>query len=267
MGEGTMPPERDERREENYTRTHRREQTIEEETAKTITGGSTLEIIAGAGAVVLGILGLADVLPTLFVIISIIAVGGGLMLAGGSIAAKYRDLLGSSERRSSSTLAETGGGITAETIGGAAGVALGILALVGIEPATLMSVAIIVLGGALMFGAGATRRLSNVLVETSRAPMHKQRVANESVKGAAAMQVIAGLAAAALGILTLVDIGGQVTLSLVAVIILGGGLLLSGLAVGGKMVNMLYRNNDRGRGYEGREVREYRHDPEHRSAE
>jgi hypothetical protein len=265
-----MPSDREERRSETYHRDEtRHEDRVDKSTAQIVTGGSTIELIAGAGAATLGVLGLAGMLPVLFVTISCIAIGGGLMFAGGSIAAKYQDILGSTGgRHETSNLAETGGGISAETIGGAAGAALGILALVGIEPAILTSVAIIVLGGALMFGAGAVRRLSDVIIESSGAPAHKQRVASESVKGAAAMQTVCGLAALALGILTLVGIGLQVTLNLVAVIVLGAGLLLSGMAVGGKMINMLYkrRKND-GHHTESREVREYHHEPEYRSAE
>jgi hypothetical protein len=263
-----VPSERGEHREEAYERTYRhRDEGVEKETAEVVAGGSTLEVIAGAGAITLGILGLAGVLPILFVTIAIIAIGGGLMFAGASIGAKYRDILHSTgDRHSSANLAETGGGISAETIGGAAGVALGILALVGVEPAILTSVGIIVLGGAMMFGAGATRRLSHLVIETSGAAMHKQRVASESVKGAAAMQTVAGLGAVALGILTLVGIGEQVTLNLVAVIALGGGLLISGLAIGAKMITALYGDRKRGE-HRGGEYRTYRHEPEYRSAE
>lgn len=266
MGEGRMPSEPNEQHDERVYRTYRhRDEGVEKSTAEIVAGGSALEVIAGAGAITLGILGLTGLLPVLFVTIGILAVGGGLLLAGISIGAKYRDILHSTgERHSSSNLAETGGGISAMTIGGAVGVALGILALVGIEAFTLNSVAIIVLGGAMMFGAGATRRLSHLVIETSGAPVHKQRVASESVKGAAAMQTIAGLGAIALGILTLVGIGEQITLNLVAIIALGGGLLISGLAIGAKMITSLYRGKKRDDHYTFRE-REYRHDPEYRS--
>ncbi len=256
MGEGMMPSEREERRHETYHRTYREGDGLDKETAEIITGGSTIEVIAGAGAVTLGILGLAGVLPIWFVAISIIAVGAGLMFAGGSIAAKYRDVLSSTGGRHARTnLAETGGGISAETVGGAAGVALGILSLVGVLPFTLNSIGIIVLGGAMAFGSGATKRLSNVVIEASGAPMHKQRVAAESVKGAAAMQLVAGLGAATLGILSLVGIGAQLTLNLIAVLGLGGGLLLSGLAVGGELITTLYGGESEEQEYRGREYR------------
>lgn len=240
-GEGISHEE--ERRSETYYRTRREEEGIEEESAQIVTGGSAMEIIFGAGAATLGILGLAGVLPVLFITIGIMAAGVGLMFAGGSIAAKYRDILSTTgERRGKSSMSTAaGGGVSAETLGGAGGAVLGLLALIGVEPLILTSIALIVLGGALMFGAGATKRLANVVIEGSGAPMYKQRVANESVKGAAAAQTVLGLGAAALGILTLINVGPQQILNLCAVIALGAGLLISGLAVGGKMVNTLYR--------------------------
>jgi hypothetical protein len=260
------------------------EEKVGKDTAGIIGGGSVFEVIAGAGAITLGILGLAGLLPFMFTAIAIIAIGAGLMFAGGSIAAKYEEVIHAGEPQgSSSGMAETGGGITAETVGGAAGVALGILALLGVEAFTLIPIALIVLGGAMAFGAGATQRLSRLVISASGAPKYKQRVANESVKGAATMQLIAGLGAVVLGILTLLGLGigadagteattGDMTLNLIAVIVLGGGLLLSGLAVGSKMINMLYRKRHESKGQEHyvagehhRPVyREYRHDPNQR---
>ena len=54
-----------------------------------------------------------------------------------------------------------GGGFTAEFVGGAAGIVLGILALVGIAPEILCSVAVLVFGGTLLFGSGMTGMLRN----------------------------------------------------------------------------------------------------------
>lgn len=225
---------------------------VDKDTAQIIAGGSIAEVIAGAGAVTLGILGLAGLFPITFLAIAIICVGAGLMFAGGSIAAKYQEVLNISESYESPTnMAEAGGGITAQTAGGAAGVVLGILALLGVEAFTLMSIGIIVLGGALAFGAGATTRLSNLAIAGSGAPVFKQRVARESVKSASALQLIIGLGAVVLGILTLLGVGGSeavpnvsnTTFNLIAIIALGGGLLLSGLAVGAKMINMLYKSD------------------------
>lgn len=261
MDEGRGRHEEEPRRRETYEREghYRVEDELDRESAQVIAGGSSMEVIAGAGAAVLGILGLVGLFPTMFVAIGCMAIGAGLLFAGGSVAAKYRDVLSSTGRaRGSSNIAETGGGATVETLGGITGGVLGLLALIGIEPVVLVSIAVILLGAALMFGAGATRRLSTVMIEGSGAPIYKKQVATESVKGAAATQVFLGLGAAVLGVLALADIGPFWTLLLVAVIALGVGLLISGLAVGGKMLNTLYRTDDRDRSsYRGQERATY----------
>lgn len=254
-GEGVTPSEHGRRNSETFHRTYRgeaehfearpqREDVINRDTAGIIAGGSIFEVICGAGAATLGILGLVGILPSLFVTIGIIAVGAGLMLAGGSIGAKYQEVLHSSNSESSTaSVAEAGSGITAETVGGAAGIVLGVLALLGVEAATLVPISLIVLGGAMAFGAGATRRLSQLMVAASGAPRYKQRAANESVRGAAFLQTAAGVGAAVLGILTLVGVTTQVAINLVAVLVLGGGLLLSGMAVGGKLISTLFKDD------------------------
>lgn len=237
---------------------------IDRDTAQVIAGGSVFEVIAGAGAATLGILGLVGIMPVLFVTIGIIAVGVGLMLAGGSVGAKYEDVLNASDAHNSTAgVAAAGGGITAETVGGAAAAAMGILALLGVEAMSLIPIGLIVAGGAMAFGAGATRRLSDLVIGASGAPRYKQRVATESVKGAAFMQMLAGLGAAVLGVLMLVGIGSGFTFSLIAVIALGAGLLLSGLAAGGKFISMLYRDDSDDNAERRRPVyREYRSNSE-----
>lgn len=291
MGEGMVPSQHGEQSYKTYegereVHTHdarrdrhqRRRNRVDKDTAAVIAGGSIFEIIAGAGALTLGILGLAGLLPFTFLTIAIICAGGGLMFAGGSIATKYEEVLGAGQ--ASSGVAEASGGITAEMAGGAAGVVLGILALLGVEAVTLTAVALIVLGGAMAFGAGAVGRLSRLIIAASGAPLFKQRVARESVRSASALQLIAGVGAAVLGILTLLGVGSGtvsgLTLSLIAVLALGGGLLLSGLAIGSKMLNMLYQasDDDRDERYDSFErheefypvYRQYRHDPDSRPA-
>ncbi|AWV90266.1 hypothetical protein DN745_13370 [Bradymonas sediminis] len=218
-------------------------EVVDKDTAEVIAGGSMVGVVLGAGAATLGILGLIGFMPMLFTTIGMVAVGAGLIIAGGSMGAKYSDILSSSTSDTSSGAVQAGGGITAETIGGAAGVALGVLAMMGVESLTLIPVGLIVLGGAMAFGAAATMHLSRLVISASGAPRFKQRVANESIKGGAFMQMVAGLGAAVLGVLSLLGVGAGFTFGLVGVIALGGGLLLSGLAVGGKLINMLYNDD------------------------
>lgn len=195
------------------------------------------ETIGGAGAVVLAILALAGLLPAYLAAIATIAVGAALLFEGAAVAGRYRDLLKRvSENEIQST--ELGGGVSAESLGGLAGIALGILALLGVAPMALMSVAMIVLGGALLLSAGATSRLNHLRMGKNASPM-AQLVAREAVSTAAGTQVLAGAGAIVLGILAVQGIASLVLVD-VAALALGASVLLSGTALGGKMIAALY---------------------------
>jgi hypothetical protein len=200
--------------------------------AKTVATGSGAEAVAGGGALVLAILGLAGLLPMVLASIAIIAAGAAFLFQGAAVAARHRLL----------TLEAGGGeaeieiGVSAEIIGGLAGIALGILALIGVETMALLAVSAIVFGGTLLFGSPAVYR-------ASRAEPGNQvldEIARQTTAGAAGAQALVGIGAITLGILALVGIVPQ-TLVLVAVLCVGGAALLSGGALTTKMVGLLYR--------------------------
>jgi hypothetical protein len=125
--------------------------------------------------------------------------------------------------------------MSVEIIGGLAGIALGILALIGIETMPLLAISAIVFGGTLLFGSPAVYR-------ASRAEPGNQvldEMARETTAGAAGAQALVGIGAVTLGILALVGIASQ-TLVLVAVLAIGGAALLSGGALTSKMVSLIY---------------------------
>ena len=82
---------------------------------------------------VLAILGLAGVVPMYMAFIATIVLGVALLFEGWALASRYSKLL-SEMGGGLLTATELGGGITAEFLAGAAGVALGILALLGVVP-------------------------------------------------------------------------------------------------------------------------------------
>jgi hypothetical protein len=125
--------------------------------------------------------------------------------------------------------------VSAEIIGGLAGIALGILALVGVETMALLAVSTIVFGGTLLFGSPAVYRASRAEPGTQIF----DEIARQTAAGAAGAQALVGIGAVTLGILALVGIVPQ-TLVLVAVLCVGGAALLSGGALTGKMVSLLY---------------------------
>ncbi len=206
-----------------------------------VTAGTIVEGLGGIGAVVLAILGLAGIARMTMISIAIIAIGAALVFAGGALASRYNQLVShvSGERTEE---AEFGGGIGAEFLTGAAGVVLGILVLLNILPMILAPVAIIAFGGGLLLSTGATSGI-NSLVEAY--PYDKRvRIAREAVQGAAAVQSLVGIGAAILGILALLGVE-PFTLMLIALLGLGGGILISASAVSGRMIASMRHHSSR----------------------
>ena len=145
-----------------------------EATMSIVAGGSFAEAIGGVGAVVLAILALVGVMPERMAAIATLAVGGALLLEGIAIATRFSNLF-SQTGRSLADAAELGGGMGAEFLGGVAGGVLGLLAILNIAPMTLMSIAIIVLGAALLLSSGTTYRVSASPQEERPTPTYSMR--------------------------------------------------------------------------------------------
>jgi hypothetical protein len=205
-----------------------------------ITSGSAVEALGGAGVVVLTILGLAGVLPTVLVAIATIALGAALVFEGGAIGARYSKLL-SETGASPAGAVEIGGGMTAEFFGGAAGITLGLLALLNVAPGTLTAAAVIVFGGALLFGSGTTARLNSMEVASAEEHRIRREVWHAAMAGTTGAQVLVGIAGIVLGILALVSIS-PLMLTLVGLLALGACVLLSGSLVGSAMMAALHES-------------------------
>ena len=199
-------------------------------------GRSASAATGGIAAVVLAIIGLANIYPDFMASVATIALGVALLFKGAAVAAEYRDLLA---HMVSGKLkqAEVGGGMSAELLAGAAGIALGILALLGIETNILTPIAAIVFGVALLMSAGVTHRINHLKISNSGAEDTAQRVAEEATSVAIDAEMLVGIAAVVLGILSLVGLV-PVTLTLVAMLSVGGASILVGSAVDSKMVHM-----------------------------
>jgi hypothetical protein len=202
-----------------------------ESMAKTVATGSGAEAIAGGGALVLAIVGLTGLLPMVLASIAVIAAGAAFLFQGAAIAARHRRL--ALEAGGGETEIEAG--MSVEIVGGLTGIALGILALIGIETMWLLAISAIVFGGTLLFGSPGIYR-------ASRAEPGAQifdEMARQTTAGAAGVQALVGIGAVTLGIVALVGIVPQ-TLVLVAVLAVGGAALLSGGALTSKMVSLIY---------------------------
>jgi len=130
-----------------------------------------------------------------------------------------------------------GGGLPVLFLVGAAGIVLGILSLINIVPATLMAAAVIAFGAALLLSSQSVwhlHRIKQASLQLGGGHMLSggEILAGEMASGSAAVQCVAGLTAIVLGILAICGIYTDV-LTLVALLVLGATVLLTGSTLGG----------------------------------
>ena len=137
-------------------------------------------------------------------------------------------------------VSEFGGGISAEFFAGLAGVTLGILFIVGIVPAQLIAIAVLVFGAAIVRGSRSVARINSQMIEYTDESPEAKNVAYELVRSAEGVQMLIGMAAIILGIIAVIGKTEPMILSLVALLIIGFVNLLSGNAVNGKVLGILH---------------------------
>lgn len=192
-------------------------------TREAAVGGSAVEALAGAAAVVLSIIALSGrgVLP--LAAVAVIATGVALLFEAGAVAASERGALGAEPER-----AAVKGGIGADAIAGIGAVALGILTLIGIDPMILLPVSAIVLGAGLLLSAAAPAAERETTFGGGRALTHDALAASSGV------HVLVGAGAVVLGILGVLG-KAPVELTLISMLSIGAGQLLTGATLGGRM--------------------------------
>jgi len=198
-----------------------------------VAGGSIAQAAAAGGAAVLAIIGLAGTQTFFMMSVATIALGVAFLLReGGLVSQSLRTAYAASARSGAFKEQVVGSGLTAATIAGITGVALGILALIGVDPETLIPAAVIVFGGSLLLdhAVGNSLALSYVRgIETLGA-------VGAGVPPGAGGELLVGVGAASLGILALIGIA-PLTLSLVALLALGVSTFLVGSAFGTKLMS------------------------------
>jgi hypothetical protein len=201
-------------------------------------GGSLVAGACGIGAIVLAILGLANLAPLTMLGIATLVVGAALLAEGAAIAAKHAAGLehGWFNRQAFAML---GSGLTAEFAGWVAGIILGILALLGIAAGVLIPVATIVFGASILLGSRGAAEFARFGVRPFTT-METEHVVPESVFASAGGGTMLGIGAIVLGILALVGMAPD-TLCLIAFNVLGCAVLLSGSAIAGRMAASLHR--------------------------
>jgi hypothetical protein len=194
--------------------------------------------VCGAATVVIAILALAGTLPGYLAAIATIVFGVALIAQGGAVATRFRQLLRETAPYEIDPRAELGGGMGAELVGGATGIVLGVLSLIGVNAGVLLPIAVIVFGGALLLGSSSTMDLGTFTVPGAQERF--AQVARQAFVAASGTQALVGVAAIVLGILALVGLDPLV-LTLVALLVLGAAVLLGGAALSGRMAGLLIR--------------------------
>ena len=201
--------------------------------AAVVAGGAVLELAAGALGFVLAIVGLASSAAAPLAAIATIVIGGGLAAHGAAIAVSWRPVL----RRLGpyEDLTELVEAATTELLGGGFAVLLGVLALVTTR--SLLPIAALALGAALVVGAGAQSRLDTLVPEHLRSGGRGFRFA---LRGSAWAMVCCGFIAGVLGVLGIINIGLTRAI-LVAMLFAGVAMAAAGASTASRLGPPLVR--------------------------
>lgn len=187
--------------------------------------GGFVDAFGGAATVVLAIVALAGTTPDILLGIATIVFGVALLVQSGTVLTEMSAAQSGAQQSFS-------GGLSMVFLGGAAGIVLGVLALLGIHAVLLTAIAAIVFGSALVFGSSSLitvfrARHSSQFRGGAGAATAAELIANEIAAGSAGLQWLGGFAAIVLGILAVTGTFPAV-LSLIALLVMGATVLLAG---------------------------------------
>jgi hypothetical protein len=203
--------------------------------------GGLADAIGGIATIVLAIVALAGVHPAIVLSVAVIVFGATLLIQGGTLVSEYEGIMFPAGTANVVSPEQFGvGGLATLFLVGVAGIVLGILALLGIAAETLTAISVIAFGASLLLSSNSVRHLS-MLQTTSRSDVARsgaERLAGEMATGSASIQVLAGLTAIVLGILSVAGVNPNV-LMLSALIVLGGAIILTGSALTGLIIGFM----------------------------
>jgi hypothetical protein len=179
---------------------------------------SIVELVAGAAVVGLTILGLAEVSPTFLVTLATIVFGASLLLQRAAALSPLNVVLA---RYSSSEagLGAISSGWPPLFVARAAGIVLGILALLDVSSMQLVALALIAFGASLLTSNQINMRI-RILETPANAGPTLTPIVGDFAAGTTCLQTMAGLAAIVLGILALSGLA-PTKLTLIALLELG----------------------------------------------
>ena len=204
--------------------------------------GGFVDALGGVATIVLAVVGLAGVKSEMMAAIATIVFGVALLVEGGAMLSEYANIVFPSGSRSASIENFGGAGLSAHFLVGAAGIVLGVLALLGIQSVILTSIALIAFGAAMVLSSNSVWKLHQL--KRTMLPVDGQSIsgtailANEMASEFAGALSLAGLAGIVLGILAVAGLN-PIVLTLAALIALGATLVLTGSSLSATVVSFM----------------------------
>ncbi|HKK45540.1 MAG TPA: hypothetical protein VJ964_08465 [Balneolaceae bacterium] len=204
-----------------------------ERISNVIRKGAFIEALSGALAIILTTLGLLHLASTNLVSVATIALGIGIFLQGTAIATEYSNLNEFVDEKNFKRF-NLGTGLSFEILAGGIVFALGILAM-GFAPINIFTpIASIVLGMAITLSSRTLLKIDDFKTLISESGMPVDSFARETIDATFGIQIVIGLAAITLGVLSLDGIS-TLLLTTIAFLSLGFSILLNGLAISGRL--------------------------------
>jgi hypothetical protein len=207
--------------------------------------GGLIDAVGGVATIILAALGLAGLHAPLLAAIATIVFGIALLIQCGTMASEYAQLLFPFGGKAIMKIDEFGGrSLSVVFLAGAAGVILGVLALLGVNAVVLTSIAMITFGTALILSSSAVFDLlmlsRGIQKSEGRYQEGQGRFGWEILAiGSVGLQVLAGVVAIVLGVLALVGAANALTLTLVALLALGAALVLTGGSLSATVLSLM----------------------------
>jgi hypothetical protein len=209
--------------------------------------GGFVDAIGGVATIVLAIIGLAGVKSEILLAITTIVFAVALLIEGGAMMSEYASVAFPSGARLAGENVGSGG-LSAHFLAGAAGIVLGILALIGIQSTILTSIALIAFGAAMVLSSSSVYQLHQMkraaMTVEAQPVSGTEMLANEMATESAGALTLAGLAAIVLGILAVVGVN-PVVLTFAALIALGATLVLTGSSLSATVVSFMRPSEQR----------------------
>ncbi len=201
--------------------------------------GGFADAIGGIATIILAIIGLAGLAGDHMAAIAVIVFGAALLMQGGAMLSDYAHMAFPAGTAAGSVEHFGGGTLSSLFLVGAAGIVLGVLALLGIATPTLVSISVIAFGAALLMSANSVRNLYVLKSSSAEAPRTGSEIlASEMASGSAGVQALAGLTAIVLGVLAVVGLQ-QIMLALSALVVLGASIVLTGSSLSGAVLSLM----------------------------